>query len=771
MQRQTNSKQHRIIELGRSVGSALALVSTSLALGCSGMAEGERGDAALPPLEVGSLRSAIVSEQSQTEGGPRSVSSTRAEVVKSGAASVQELVALPVQRLSRGRLAPLHEAPDSDQPETAFPAPVQPALPGPETLTFAAPSPLPAASFRAAFDSGWIPPDTNGAVGPNHLVVAHNGLVAFQTRAGVTLMSTSLASFFSPVNTSGDVFDPLIRYDQMAGRWILLAVADRSSPQSAVLLAVSQTGDPTSSWNFFQIDADPADLGWADFPKLGFNRNWVVAQANLLGGNGDLVLACNKAALYAGTASCARFQDFELSFTNPAVVYDPALNTEYLGRVSNSFAGEMAIHTLTGPVGSETLTLNAFNVVLPRAWSTFAPTLNFAPQLGSDALIETDFFAALATLVVRNGSLWGTQTAYLPPEFPAARSSIFWWQANTSGGLEQFGAVDDPSGERFYAFPSLAVNQDEDVLIGYASFSDSQYASGSYSFRSGTDAPSTLRDEVILKAGEAPYNKDFGTGRNRWGDYTHTQVDPVDDVDLWTIQEFADLPENTWGTWWGRIEPPTPGDDGLRTTLNIDSDWGTGYCATLNVTNDTSETAVNFSVVLNMNGTSIYTSWNGNFSGSTGSVTVTPAFDWNRVLEPGETDSSIGFCANRAASGTNVAIVQTTTGTFTDGDAQLSTTLAVTNDWGAGYCATLSVSNASDQTVAGFTVSLNMNGTSIYTSWNGDFSGSTGIVVVTPLAYNRILSPGETDSSIGFCANRAAPGSNLALVVSTTAGD
>jgi uncharacterized repeat protein (TIGR01451 family) len=46
----------------------------------------------------------------------------------------------------------------------------------------------------------------------------------------------------------------------------------------------------------------------------------------------------------------------------------------------------------------------------------------------------------------------------------------------------------------------------------------------------------------------------------RWGDYTNTVVDPVNDIDMWTIQEYSATDvgpapdDDRWGTWWGRIE-------------------------------------------------------------------------------------------------------------------------------------------------------------------------------------------------------------------------
>ena len=64
---------------------------------------------------------------------------------------------------------------------------------------------------------------------------------------------------------------------------------------------------------------------------------------------------------------------------------------------------------------------------------------------------------------------------------------------------------------------------------------------------------------VTLKDGEGPYVKRHEGDRNRWGDYSATQVDPSDDLTLWTIQEYARVPvgkgdeSGRWGTWWGRV--------------------------------------------------------------------------------------------------------------------------------------------------------------------------------------------------------------------------
>jgi hypothetical protein len=131
--------------------------------------------------------------------------------------------------------------------------------------------------------------------------------------------------------------------------------------------------------------------------------------------------------------------------------------------------------------------------------------------------------------------------------------------------------VDDPTatqtnGGFWFNYPSISVNSKNDVLFGFSRFSSTTFASAGYTYRDGTDAAGTMRDPVIFKAGEDCYVKDFGSGRNRWGDYSHTMVDPTDDCSLWTIQEYAKLQApptvggstSKWGTWWARVNAIAP---------------------------------------------------------------------------------------------------------------------------------------------------------------------------------------------------------------------
>ena len=92
----------------------------------------------------------------------------------------------------------------------------------------------------------------------------------------------------------------------------------------------------------------------------------------------------------------------------------------------------------------------------------------------------------------------------------------------------------------------------------------------------------------------------------------------------------------------------------------------------------------------------------------------------------------------------------------------------MTNDWGSGYCGTLDVTNNASEPTISWEVTLNTLQSSLYTSWNADFSDSSGSVAVTPLAWNSVIAPGATDSSVGFCAERSAGSSDTAVVEGAT---
>ncbi len=521
----------------------------------------------------------------QGQRGVRGVADVHAVVRFSDLAKQEALAPRPLRqrRVTEPKKNPPRPPAPPDARVQGVPAPKAAKAPAP-----LAPAPVVAASFPGLGDNNCaIPPDTQGAAGPNQLMVTLNTEVRVQDKNGANQSTMSLDAFWTSTGAV-DPFDPKLLYDPFANRWIFVAVSSAQDAASSVLIGTSQTTDPGGQWDLFREDADAAETVWADYPSVGFNKDWVVVTVNMftnVGNNftGMDIYVFKKADLYAGgPATFTRFSDTSLNaFTQaPAITYDNTLATMYLvedfnGNFMNN--GFIRISTITGAVGSEMYTagsgVTAF-VGVASTWENTAPgglDNDFAPQQGSSQLIQVND-SRMLSLVYRNGSLWASQTVFLPASGPT-RSAVQWWQFQPSAGptlpptVQQFGRVEDSTNTVFFAFPSLAVNVQNDVLIGYSAFSATQFAGSAFSFRAGGDPIGTLRASTQLKAGEASYFKTFSGSLNRWGDYSNTVVDPGNHLDFWTIQEYAATPgtpgpggcgvaaTDRWGTWWGKVVP------------------------------------------------------------------------------------------------------------------------------------------------------------------------------------------------------------------------
>jgi hypothetical protein len=411
-----------------------------------------------------------------------------------------------------------------------------------------------------------IPPDLGGAVGPNHVMLATNVAVLIQDKSGTTISSVSLTSFFSSLSGITFPFDPHVVFDPYAQRWIITAPAQPGTTSASLCIGVSANSDPTGTWSLYSFAVDATHLNWFDYPNIGFNKNWITVTGNLFAisngaFDGEIVYMFDKNAVYGGTASPTVVVEPTSLGTNivPAVMYDNSINDMPLVSNWNGNSGgngSLRLFTITGTPSSPTFTATMLFPASSQTWSdNFSG--DFAPQSGVTQKIETGN-SRMQCVVYQNGSLWCTHAVLLPAASPT-HSAVQWWQIDpTTGTVQQFGRVTDGTGTNFYSYPSIAVNAYNDVLIGYSSYSGSQFASCNYSYRSHTDALNTLQPTVQYQAGAAKYYKPDTHNRNRWGDYTSTCIDP-DNRSFWTVQEFADNPisgVDQWNTEWNRFVPP-----------------------------------------------------------------------------------------------------------------------------------------------------------------------------------------------------------------------
>jgi hypothetical protein len=380
---------------------------------------------------------------------------------------------------------------------------------------------------------GWIPPDTCGAVGLNHFVsVVNSNISVWNKTTGARLANVGQQAFFA---SPGSLGDSRVTFDPQSQRFVI--VCDEF--QTQVYLAVSSTSDPMGPWfkTSITISSGSDAASWPDYPTLGVDANGVYVAAYMVGGAQTMSLfAIDKAPLVAATQSLGAVTAFRgLNWegaVQPCVTHGTP-GAEYCVTYST-------LYRVNPPLTAPTLT----NMGTSDLGAFSAPP--DAPNQGGRDLDTLD--GRLMNAVFRNGFVW---TAHAVAS--GGRSVVRWYQIDPNASVPsnrvvQAGVIDDPA--RYYFMPGISVNAIGNVVVGFTGSDAAQFAASYVTGRKSTDPAGQTGPVVLLKAGEGGY--DDGGTPCRWGDYSLTSVDPTNDLEFWTIQEYARA-GNGWGTWIGQI--------------------------------------------------------------------------------------------------------------------------------------------------------------------------------------------------------------------------
>lgn len=400
-------------------------------------------------------------------------------------------------------------------------------------------TPIIVRSFLSPIDSVFTsgePPDAMGAVGTNHLIeLVNDNYRVYDKDTGALLVTMSDENFWRSVagaNLFGsDVFDHRILFDPSTNRWIASAITRGGGNQ--ILLAVSNTDDPTAGWQSVQWRGDPAGVNFNDFDTLGFDADSVVISTNDFGtGITVSVFTIPKADLFNfGTPSIARMTRFQnLNPANvgtalqAAVDHGPSDGRTAILAVNDLLAGSNQIlrTDVLGGTGSAATLSTTTAIAVPN----FNSPLNTALPGGS--VIRTDSDRFWANTVEVNDELWAVHHV----QSGGATNEIRWYRINeATNTVIATGSINVPGLSLF--MPSIAVNNAGEVII-------------SYHAANGTTAPSAYASAGIVQGN----NVTFGTptlltagtgeyGGGRWGDYSATVVDPTDSSRFWSILEVG----------------------------------------------------------------------------------------------------------------------------------------------------------------------------------------------------------------------------------------
>lgn len=434
-------------------------------------------------------------------------------------------------------------------------------------------------------DGTALPPDTMGAVGPYHVMTMLNTQVRILNRSGgLTYSTVGIGTFWAGLNGP---FDPKLFYDNLSGRWIGVCLGNRRAANSDWEIIISSTNDPNGTWTSYHFDADGANTRWADFPCVGMNDKWVAVTFNMFAvpgtmpppATGPKMWVMNKPELLAG--GTVGFSEFDIGFDadngftlQPAVCLQPGVEDLYI-LDSSGWTGDpngntnwLRMTRITGtaaaPQWSAVPGTNTTKAGFFTVQNRFSNTLQPGQQKDSATALDAGD-SRMCNVVYRNGRLWAAHGGGWPADSPD-RNAIFWYELQPSlpSPIIQSGIIQSGGPGGGYMYPSVAVNCGNDASIGFSSVSPSIYASACYVTRLAGDAPGTTSNVQYFRDGRAKYVKLDNSSRNRWGDYSATIVDPLDDKTFWTLQEYAELPSggtDRWAVQWAQItrDCSTPG--------------------------------------------------------------------------------------------------------------------------------------------------------------------------------------------------------------------
>lgn len=462
-------------------------------------------------------------------------------------------------------------------------------------------SPLPDLNFAGIPNvNGVLPPDTEATVGPNHYIQVVNLSFEIFDKTGVSLggpwnTNTLWSGFGGPCQNTNNG-DAIFLYDEQADRYVLSQFA--VSGAQAVCFAISTTPDPTGSYYLYQYNT----LRFPDYFKLGV---WPVAASNayFMTTNSGFaagydVYAFDRAGMLAGVTA-APYQAFQ-GFRNLMMPADldgdtappagsPGIMYTFRDGGSTYFGNpppptdsldiwEFFVDWVT-PANSSFSNLQSF---IPPDLAEFNWTVcgfftqNCLPQPGTGQGIDSASWWPMQRFVYRNlgthealVGAWTVDVTGTPDRagvrwFELRRDSLAGAPEGVNWSLYQQGTHSPDTTHRF--MPSIAMDQDGNIAIGYSVTSGSVFPSIRYAVRSAGDPLGTLRSETELIAGGGSQTHSAA----RWGDYSSMELDPADDCTFWFTTEYLEATGSApWKTRVGTLR--IPGCDDLLMHTGFES--------------------------------------------------------------------------------------------------------------------------------------------------------------------------------------------------------
>ena len=396
-----------------------------------------------------------------------------------------------------------------------------------------------------------LPPNDIIAAGPTQVMQAVNTVFRVTDKAGNTLFQENFSDFWAPLGITPNSFisDPYVVYDSLAGRFYVTMLGGTDGGHLDMLFAASNDSNATDGFSLKEtIHYSITDDDSLDFPKIGFNFDTVMLEANdFVDGNSPdftVFAAIDKAQLLQGNFVDYLYQlpGFPQNFrsTVPAQMEDakPGDPMFFVQEDGYDNGQNAEIVTLTDALSNTPNFVDTAIPVDPYGETTFSDQPG-AP--GSVQSIDTTFVRA----EVRDGMLVATQTVTTPAD-GFTTDKVRWYEFSLTGtpSLVQQGTIDPGPGIATYN-GNIAINADGALGLTYMQSSINQFVSMYVSGQVPGSPLGTLSPGVLVQGGSLSQPASFRTG-----DYSGIAVDPADGTTFWAINQYygPDI-NNIWNTW------------------------------------------------------------------------------------------------------------------------------------------------------------------------------------------------------------------------------
>lgn len=461
------------------------------------------------------------------------------------------------------------------------------------------------------------PSDNSLAVGPDHVMQTVNSEVAVFTKAG--------ARVYGPVGTHtfftgyGEVCgsrangDAVVRYDQLARRWLVVmpifrravvqtaagavappGIAARPGQASdpgpaarpgpppappapgtpsnapadapyAICYAVSTTPDPTGPYHRYVFERVlfpdyPRPAVWPDGYYLPTSTGDDVIQKH--------VCVVDRAKMLAGlpaTEQCVVVND--VNFLNTADLDGTTLppagapnlvlatgGSQLRGDVDDDAIYAWKMHVDWQRPSNTTLTGPATIDVTPYRYLCGGQLTHCVPQPGVERRLDAQGDKIMARLVYRQIGGRASLVAVHSVDTAAGGGGVRWYEfrLNAAGDpvLHQQGTYAPDGAYRWMASP--AIDRMGNIAIGYSFGSAAHFPGQRLAARLADDPKGELTfRETVLVEGQAAQ-----TTTLRWEDYTQTAMDPADDCTIWYVGDYLKAGAASYSTRIAAVRLP-----------------------------------------------------------------------------------------------------------------------------------------------------------------------------------------------------------------------